>query len=103
MMPTRERIAAREVAVELRDELARLDLVAALATRLLQPGLAARSRSGSQSDVKRFRRSLWGPLPVRPTADEPVPRPPQSRLERDLPCPAPTRLLLRDVQLPLGD
>ena len=32
-----ERTAAREVAVELRDELARLDLVAAIAARLLPP------------------------------------------------------------------
>lgn len=36
-MPPRERAAAREVAVVLRDELARLDLLAAVTTRLLQP------------------------------------------------------------------
>ena len=36
-MPARERSAAREAAVELRDELARLGLVAAVATRLLAP------------------------------------------------------------------
>jgi hypothetical protein len=45
-MPPGERAAAREAAVELRDELARLDLVAAVAARLLQPpAYAARSRA----------------------------------------------------------
>ena len=37
VMLAHERTATREVAVELRDELARLDLVAAVAIRLLQP------------------------------------------------------------------
>jgi hypothetical protein len=36
-MPDWERAAAREAAVELRDELARLDLLTSLITRLLQP------------------------------------------------------------------
>ena len=45
VMPPRERTAAREAAVELRDELARLDLVAAVATRLFQPPAPAPSRS----------------------------------------------------------
>jgi hypothetical protein len=47
VMPPREWTAAREAAVELRDELARLELVAAVATRLLPPpARAARSRPG---------------------------------------------------------
>jgi hypothetical protein len=45
VMSPRERTATRETAVELRDELARLDLVAAVARRLLQsPAREARSR-----------------------------------------------------------
>lgn len=44
MMPARERTTTRGAAVELRDELARLDLVAAVATRLLQTPAARRSR-----------------------------------------------------------
>jgi hypothetical protein len=47
VMPPRQRTAAREAAVELRDELARLELVAAVANRLLQPpARTARSRPG---------------------------------------------------------
>jgi hypothetical protein len=37
VMAPRERTAAREAAVELRDELARVEVVAAVATRLLLP------------------------------------------------------------------
>jgi hypothetical protein len=46
-----------------------------------------------------------GRLPVQPPPGEPVPRPPQPRLDRTLPHfrPAPPRLLLRGVQLPLRD
>jgi hypothetical protein len=43
-LPARERTATREAAVELRDELARLDLMAAVATRLLQTPPARRGR-----------------------------------------------------------
>jgi hypothetical protein len=47
VMAPRERTAAREAAVELRDGLARVEVVAAVATRLLlAPGGAARSRPG---------------------------------------------------------
>jgi hypothetical protein len=46
VMPPRDRTAAR-AAVELRDELARVEVVAAVATRLLLPPAgAARSRPG---------------------------------------------------------
>ena len=47
VMPPRDRTAARGAAVELRDELARVEVVAAVATRLLLPPPgAARSRPG---------------------------------------------------------
>jgi hypothetical protein len=51
VMPLRERTAAREAAVELRGELARVELVAAVATRLLEP--PAR-RGGCGAGVKPF-------------------------------------------------
>jgi hypothetical protein len=44
LMAPRERTATREAAVDLRDKLARLDLVAAVATRLLQAPVARRGR-----------------------------------------------------------
>jgi hypothetical protein len=44
LMAPRERTATREAAVDLRDTLARLDLVAAVATRLLQAPAARRVR-----------------------------------------------------------
>ena len=44
LMAPRERTATREAAVDLRDTLARLDLVAAVATRLLQAPAARHVR-----------------------------------------------------------
>lgn len=54
VMPARERSAAREAAVELRDELARLDLVTSLITRLLQPAeRIERPVSADPAEVRR--------------------------------------------------
>jgi hypothetical protein len=75
LMPLRERTAAREAAVELRDELARLELVAAVATRLLRPPVrASRSRRGTFAKRRETRLDLlkldntfpaarWSPSP----------------------------------------
>ena len=58
VMPPWERAAAREAAVELRDELARLDLLASLVTRMLQP-TARMGRARSDHPPPWRRSSVW--------------------------------------------